>query len=54
LNLRPAPRATPRTWREPISEAQIDSLSEAELFTLLASKVDAIGEGLAAPPGGRT
>jgi acyl carrier protein len=55
LNIRPAPRPTVRNLRrETITEAQIDSLSEAELFTLLARKVDAIGEGLAAPPGGRT
>jgi acyl-CoA synthetase (AMP-forming)/AMP-acid ligase II/acyl carrier protein len=55
LKVRPAPRAASRgVWRESLTEAQIDSLSEAELFTLLSRKVDAIGEGLAAPPGGRT
>ena len=55
LNIRPAPRPSSRSFRrETMTEAQIDNLSEAELIALLASKVDAIGEGLAAPPGGRT
>lgn len=55
LNIRPARRPSSRSFRrETMTEAQIDNLSEAELIALLASKVDAIGEGLAAPPGGRT